>query len=93
MPHSLNDLFDTRSQRYACERPVAGIDLGSRAAKGVLLTSEHIYVILTATGLYMQETAGELIAKLLGQARTGRNEIAFMPERAAVYARQKAENR
>jgi predicted CoA-substrate-specific enzyme activase len=57
---------------YSCRlkgtEAVVGLDLGSRASKGALITEKHIFVTLAATGLYMQETADELVAKLCGEA-------------------------
>lgn len=71
--YTLNELPHGWPSQYICRRPVVGIDLGSRTAKGVLLTGEHLYVASTATGLYMQETAEELISKLLAQADLNRD--------------------
>ena len=53
--------------RHAPDVPVIGLDIGSRGSKGVLLTADQIFSVFAATGLYMQETADELLAKLLGQ--------------------------
>lgn len=43
---------------------VIGLDIGSRTAKGILLANGNIYNAITPTGLYMQETADELLDKL-----------------------------
>lgn len=48
--------------------PVIGIDIGSRAAKAVLLYGDTIYTSIQPTGMYMQQTAEELKADLLEQA-------------------------
>lgn len=40
---------------------VAGIDIGSRQAKAVLLHEKEIYTAILPTGFYMQQTANELL--------------------------------
>ncbi|MDR0648905.1 MAG: acyl-CoA dehydratase activase [Synergistaceae bacterium] len=65
--------------RYVCRlngtEAVIGLDLGSRASKGALFTGKHIFVALTATGLYMQETADDLVRKLCDEADVARQAI------------------
>ncbi|MGD0838574.1 MAG: 2-hydroxyacyl-CoA dehydratase [Polyangia bacterium] len=56
-------------------RPVLGLDLGSRASKGVLLAGDNLYTALVPTGLYMQETADALVRKLLRQAKLKRKAV------------------
>jgi activator of 2-hydroxyglutaryl-CoA dehydratase len=41
----------------ALEIPVVGLDIGSRASKGVLIKGNEIVTVLVPTGLYTQETA------------------------------------
>ncbi|MDR1608548.1 MAG: acyl-CoA dehydratase activase [Deltaproteobacteria bacterium] len=48
--------------------PVAGIDVGSRMAKGVLLKDGEIYVVNSATDINMQRTADNLLVELLASA-------------------------
>jgi predicted CoA-substrate-specific enzyme activase len=64
---------------YCCRlkgaEAVAGFDLGSRASKGALVTGGNIFVALIATGLYMQETADELLAHLCAEASCERRSI------------------
>ncbi|HWR31195.1 MAG TPA: acyl-CoA dehydratase activase, partial [Negativicutes bacterium] len=57
---------------------VIGIDIGSRSAKGVLVADGHIYTALTATGLYMQETAEKIFTNLLKQAGLKRTDIQYI---------------
>jgi len=78
MKYRLAELIVGRPWKFTHDRPVIGLDLGSRASKGVLLTGEDIFVTLIATGLYMQETADELIEKLLMLANVRRSEIGFI---------------
>ena len=49
----------------APEIPVVGLDIGSRASKGVLIKGNEIVTVLVPTGLYTQETADEILAELL----------------------------
>lgn len=64
--------------RFKPTRPVIGLDLGSRASKGVLLVGDEIHTALVPTGLFMQETADELIEKLLKIAKLPREELGFI---------------
>jgi len=52
-------------KRYRPAHPVIGMDIGSRAAKGVLLTPDSIYTEQVITGLSMQQTADELLDQTL----------------------------
>ncbi|MDF2921953.1 MAG: hypothetical protein K0R57_867 [Paenibacillaceae bacterium] len=76
--YSISDFTAGRAWRFAYDRPVIGLDLGSRASKGVLLTGQTIFAAHIATGLFMQETADELIGKLLEFANVQRSEIGFI---------------
>ncbi|NPV92798.1 MAG: hypothetical protein HPY50_18690 [Firmicutes bacterium] len=58
--------------------PVVGIDIGSRTAKGVLLADGIIYTAITPTGLYMQQTAEEIMNQLLKKANLEYSEIAYI---------------
>jgi predicted CoA-substrate-specific enzyme activase len=64
--------------RFAPEHPVVGLDIGSRGSKGVLLTADEIHTTFIATGLYMQETADELLARLLQQTGLARRDVTFV---------------
>jgi predicted CoA-substrate-specific enzyme activase len=63
---------------YKPVRAVVGLDIGSRAAKGILLIQDNVYMSLIATGLYMQETADELLEKLVRSAGLCRSDIAYI---------------
>lgn len=76
--YRLDEFITGRPWKFTRDQPVIGLDLGSRASKGVLLTGEDIFVTLIATGLYIQETADELIEKLLVLANVRRSEIGFI---------------
>lgn len=76
--YSIDQFTAGRSWKFAHDRPVIGLDLGSRASKGVLLTEKTIFATHIATGLFMQETADELIEKLLAFANVERRDIGFI---------------
>lgn len=78
MKYRLDEIIGGRPWKFTYNRPVIGLDLGSRASKGVLLTGKDIFVTHIATGLYMQETADELIEKLLVLANVQLSEIGFI---------------
>ena len=74
----INDLVDDTPWKFAPAEPVIGFDIGSRGSKGVLLTPDEIHTVFIPTGLYMQETADELMARLLKQTGLRRRDIAFI---------------
>jgi len=55
--------------------PVVGLDIGSRASKGVLIKGEEIVTVVVPTGLYTQETADEILAELLRLAGLERRHV------------------
>jgi len=76
--YSIKKLIGNHPWKFSWKKPVVGLDLGSRASKGVLLTADKIYTTLIPTGLYMQETADELLKKLLRIARLKRSDIGYI---------------
>jgi len=58
--------------------PVIGLDLGSRASKGVLLKGTEIETALVPTGVSMQGTADELIAKLCQSSGLPRSALNYI---------------
>lgn len=78
MKYSIQELTGDTSWKFTWHQPVIGLDIGSRASKGVLLTSDTIHTALVPTGLYMQETADEVIGKLLRLSGTKREEIGYI---------------
>ena len=58
-------------------RSVLGVDIGSRAAKAVLLNSGRLFVAQVPTGVNMQATADDLLDELLGQAAIDRGQIEY----------------
>lgn len=76
MKHNANAITATGVWAHAPEWPVVGLDIGSRGSKGVLLVGDVVYTALVPTGLYMQETADELLTRLLGESGLGRRDVA-----------------
>jgi predicted CoA-substrate-specific enzyme activase len=74
----ISEIIGDRPWGYPPLRPVVGLDLGSRASKGVLLRGDEIFTALIPTGLYMQETADDLLAKLLRLAGLGRADVSHI---------------
>ncbi len=58
--------------------PVVGIDIGSRAAKGVLLYRDEIYTQTLTTGMIMQDSADKLLKNLLDQAGLERKDLKYI---------------
>jgi predicted CoA-substrate-specific enzyme activase len=56
---------------------LVGIDIGSRAAKGVLLSQGELYVTKIPTGLSMQSSADELLDNLLENSGLTRDQIHY----------------
>ena len=57
---------------------VLGIDIGSRAAKGVLIHGDEIHVARISTGVRMQDSADELLADLLELAGIEKSQIRYV---------------
>jgi predicted CoA-substrate-specific enzyme activase len=74
----LSEVNGGHLHKHRPARPVAGIDIGSRAAKGVLLTPEKIHVAQIVTGLSMQQTADDLLERLLRVSGLDRSQIAYI---------------
>jgi predicted CoA-substrate-specific enzyme activase len=79
MKHLANDIIaDGAAWDYATPWPVIGLDIGSRGSKGVLLTGNTVHTALIPTGLYMQETADDLLTRLLTEAGIARANVAYI---------------
>jgi len=74
----ISEIIGERTWKFGPEQPTLGLDLGSRASKGVLLHRDQIYAVQIPTGYYMQETADELLAKLTEKAGLNRSDIVFI---------------
>jgi len=76
--HKAKDIVSGGEWNYTTSAPVVGLDIGSRGSKGVLLLGDQVATVLNPTGLYMQETADELLSQLVRQVRIDRSDVAFI---------------
>jgi len=74
----LLDVIDPRVVNQLDGETVLGIDIGSRAAKGVLLHNDQIYVARISTGVRMQDSADELVDELLTAAEIKRADVRYV---------------
>jgi (R)-2-hydroxyacyl-CoA dehydratese activating ATPase len=78
MRHHGREIVNEGTWKFTTTAPVVGLDIGSRGSKGVLLSGDDVFTVLMPTGLYMQETADELVTKLLQTAGRLRSDIKFV---------------
>lgn len=57
---------------------VVGIDIGSRAAKAVLLTQGNLYTAIIPSGISSQETAKEVLEELFKEANVSLDKINYI---------------
>jgi len=74
----INDVIAEKYRSNLKDAKVVGLDIGSRTSKGVLFANGKIYTALLPTGLYNQETADELLDKLLKEAKLRRADISYI---------------
>jgi predicted CoA-substrate-specific enzyme activase len=75
MRHQAREIVNEGAWKFTTSVPVVGLDIGSRGSKGVLLNGDEVVTVLLPTGLYMQETADELVTKLLQTSGLERSDI------------------
>ena len=78
MKYQAKDIVSEGTWKFTTAVPVVGLDIGSRGSKGVLLNGGELVTALIPTGLYMQETADELLSKLLQISGLERSDIGFI---------------
>lgn len=78
MKHKAHDITADGLWPHGPAWPVVGLDIGSRGSKGVLLVGNEIYTALIPTGLYMQETADDLLDRLLAESGLARSDLAYI---------------
>ncbi|WP_043588286.1 acyl-CoA dehydratase activase [Geminisphaera colitermitum] len=78
MKYKAQDIIASGTWTYGPAWPVIGLDIGSRGSKGVLIIEDVIHTAFIPTGLYMQETADELLRRLLDESGLQRADIAYI---------------
>ncbi|MDR1010013.1 MAG: acyl-CoA dehydratase activase [Opitutaceae bacterium] len=78
MKYKAQDIIASGEWTYGPAWPVVGLDIGSRGSKGVLLVNDEVFTAFIPTGLYMQETADELLRRLLEETGLQRSDTAFI---------------
>ena len=63
---------------HGSDEPVVGLDIGSRASKGVLLHGHTFETALIPTGVSMQKTAEELVTSLLRKVGLERSRLSYI---------------
>lgn len=74
---TIDDVVDPALVGRIGEPTVLGLDIGSRAAKGVLLHDGKVFVAKVGTGVSMQDTADELLDELLDAAGIDADDIDY----------------
>ncbi|WP_458459356.1 acyl-CoA dehydratase activase [Pseudobutyrivibrio sp.] len=78
MKYKLTDIIDDDFAAELSVASAAGIDIGSRGAKGVLINNGYLYTVLTASGVSSDETAHELLETLVNEAGISVKEVDFI---------------
>ncbi|CAH2598765.1 BcrAD_BadFG domain-containing protein [Rhodovastum atsumiense] len=75
---SIKDVIDPAFVDRITASTVLGIDIGSRAAKAVLLHDGQVFFAQVATGVNMQVTADELLEDVLASAGLAQDDIDYI---------------
>lgn len=75
MRYPLSDVIDKRYVRSLTDKKLAGIDIGSRGSKGVLIYGGNIYTVMVSSGVCPGETGDKLLNILLKEAGAKCEEI------------------
>lgn len=75
MKYPISDVIDKRYAGPLADRKLAGIDIGSRGSKGVLIHGGYIYTVMVSSGVSPAKTGEKLLHMLLDEAGASREEI------------------
>lgn len=78
MKYEINEVLDKTVSTAICNARTAGIDIGSRAAKGVLLYDGILYTAIQPSGVSSVETAKELMNVLAKEANIPTDHIQYI---------------
>ena len=68
MKYNLKDVIDEDFADELSQASAAGIDIGSRGAKGVLINNGYIYTVLQSSDVSSNDTAHKLLDSLIKEA-------------------------
>jgi predicted CoA-substrate-specific enzyme activase len=74
----LTQILDAKHAKYLQNARAVGIDIGSRAAKGVLLYDGNLYSYITTSGVSSKQTAKKILEKLLLEADAREEQLEYM---------------
>ena len=78
MRFSLKDVIDEDFAEELSQASTAGIDIGSRGAKGVLLHNGYIYTVIQASDVSSNDTAHKLLETLINEAGVNQEDVDFI---------------
>lgn len=73
-----SEVLENANWNYKIDRPVLGIDIGSRQSKAVLLVNDDIFTAIVPTGYVINETAENLLQEIYEQSGYSRKDIAYV---------------
>lgn len=78
MKFKISEYLDEKVSSKILTAKTVGIDIGSRAAKGILLYDGYIYTATTPSGVSSSATAQELLEELTKEALVEKNEVQYI---------------
>lgn len=78
MKYEIKEVLDKSIADNITDARTAGIDIGSRGAKGVLLYDGRLYTAIMPSGISSTATAKELVGQLAAQAGIAETEIQYI---------------
>ena len=78
MKIALNEIVTPETAEYLSGARTVGIDIGSRAAKGVLLYNGTLYYTIQVSGVSSKGTAKSLLEELTGEAGISEKDVGFL---------------
>ena len=78
MKYNLKDVIDEDFADELSQASAAGIDIGSRGAKGVLINNGYIYTVLQSSDVSSNDTAHKLLDSLIKEAGIELKDVDFI---------------
>ena len=76
--HDFHQVIDPTVVGELGHDKTVGFDLGSRTSKAVLLADGRLHTAIIPTGIYTQQTADKLFARILKQSGYARDQIRYI---------------